>query len=770
LKGASASVNGGIGGTDFDQLGIGTETGSILSNQQQGSLQTTNLPTDIAIEGDGFFIVNDGAGNHYTRDANFLVDGFGNINQASTGFHLQGYGIKQVGNTVTIDNTKVQNLTVPQQVDPADQTNIVDLIGNLQSSTTQPQTQSIGVYDSLGQLHNVVLTFTPSGLDDGNWSVAATAADLTAGSSIMVNGGNTTSSIPGEAGLHFNSLGQLDGTITPLFLTFVAQNTPPVTVPGTVTVVQGPPAPTAAPEPWVIPGTLRHSNAQQSGVVLNLNDPNVGNLTQFASATAVQTQAAPNTSIIPNIQNPQVLVTGNLLNLTPPANTGTSAMGTVNFVAQDSTGETHNFQVGLITNDGLTFTPNIVSVDGFSGVANGNMDVTTAAQQTVQLSAYDSNGVLHQYQLELVPNAGVAGINDNTVWAGFIDKVDDANGIPVAGNLTNTAAVGATTPFTFKKLEPDGVNHQFDVTLTWNGATWDATSVTVDGQTNANVTLASTSTSPLDVNIAANTFKNGVAEDALYDFANVSLSASPTSLSASVINPSTTIDFDPNDSATAAPGSALFRVISGGALTFDVVSNSLPISNQMANGLGVNAAQKIAFDFSQVTNDATTGQTMSTTLAPTADLPASISGANLVFPQTTTSANASSGQHDTITISANAFGNNNSLQTLDVDLSRVTSSANASGLIGPLAGTSGHSAGTLKDFNVDQTGIIHGVYTNGFTQAIGQILLATFENPGGLQREGHNNLQISANSGVVNVGTPGTGKLGTIAEGNIETS
>ena len=35
----------------------------------------------------------DGVASHYTRDSNFIVDGFGNINQASTGFHLQGYGL-----------------------------------------------------------------------------------------------------------------------------------------------------------------------------------------------------------------------------------------------------------------------------------------------------------------------------------------------------------------------------------------------------------------------------------------------------------------------------------------------------------------------------------------------------------------------------------------------------------------------------------------------------------------------------------------------------
>src|SRR5579862_967732 len=205
LQGASAPVNGGLGGTDFSQVGLGTQEGSIISNQQEGSLQTTNLPTDFAIQGDGFFIVNNGESNFYTRNSNFIVDGLGNVNQAATGFHLQGYGIKEVGNTVTLDTTKVVNLTVPQQINPAEQTNLLDIFGNLQSSTTTPQTQSIGVFDSLGQQHQVVLTFNPSGKADGNWTVSATAADLTPGSSIDVGGGNAASSVAGSAALHFNA-------------------------------------------------------------------------------------------------------------------------------------------------------------------------------------------------------------------------------------------------------------------------------------------------------------------------------------------------------------------------------------------------------------------------------------------------------------------------------------------------------------------------------------------------------------------------------------
>ena len=511
LRGASSAVAGGPGGTDANQVGLGVGSGSITTNEQQGSLQTTNLATDFAIQGDGLFIVSDGNATHYTRDGNFIVDGFGNINQASTGFHLQGYGLKQTGNTVAIDTTKIVNLTVPQQINPAQQTSVTDLIGNLQSSATVPQTQSVGVYDSLGQLHNVVLTFTPPASPNADWTVSATSADLAPGAAINVSGGN----VNGTGALHFNQLGQLDGTITPMFLTFTdATNVNPANA--------------APPEPWLIPGTSTLTNAVQAAVQLNLSDPAVGSVTSFSSSTALQTQAVPNTAPLLGTQNNnRDTITGNL-----QSTAAAGAITTLTFTAADSNGYTHNFVIAETATSGQSWTATVASVDG-AAVAAGPPTITITA----------SGG----------------------------------------GAATTTLAAGG--------------------------------SVTAGGL--------------LTVNIGANYFGSLATNN-------------------------------PNDGNTA--------------------------------------------------------------------------------------------------------------QTITLDLTKVTNTAINSGLIPQSTGSAGNSAGSLKDFNVDQTGVIHGVYTNGFTQTIGQILLANFENPAGLLKVGTDDVDVSANSGVVNVGTPGSGRFGTIAEGSIETS
>jgi len=82
----------------------------------------------------------------------------------------------------------------------------------------------------------------------------------------------------------------------------------------------------------------------------------------------------------------------------------------------------------------------------------------------------------------------------------------------------------------------------------------------------------------------------------------------------------------------------------------------------------------------------------------------------------------------------------------------------------------GYTNGTLQGFSIDATGTIIGSFTNGTTQALGQVLLAEFNNPGGLVRAGDNMYQVSSNSGSPVVGYSGEGSNSTIASGALEMS
>jgi flagellar hook protein FlgE len=82
----------------------------------------------------------------------------------------------------------------------------------------------------------------------------------------------------------------------------------------------------------------------------------------------------------------------------------------------------------------------------------------------------------------------------------------------------------------------------------------------------------------------------------------------------------------------------------------------------------------------------------------------------------------------------------------------------------------GYVSGTLQSYSIQPDGTIQGQFTNGETQAIGQIALASFSNNQGLQLAGSNSYQSTLASGAAVIGTAGTGKLGTLTGGAVELS
>jgi flagellar hook protein FlgE len=82
----------------------------------------------------------------------------------------------------------------------------------------------------------------------------------------------------------------------------------------------------------------------------------------------------------------------------------------------------------------------------------------------------------------------------------------------------------------------------------------------------------------------------------------------------------------------------------------------------------------------------------------------------------------------------------------------------------------GYTMGYLDTFKIDQNGMITGVFSNGVDRAIGQMALASFKNPGGLEKAGENTYMVSNNSGLANVGTTQTGGRGKVIAGTLEMS
>ncbi len=215
IKGASAS-QGGRGGTNPQQIGLGVTVGSIDTLHTRGSVESTDVPTDLMINGDGFFMVSDDPSflnRSYTRAGNFKIDATGNLNL--DGYRVLGYRVDEstIGENPTY-NTNLEGLVISKNMKfPAQVTGVkgdstqpsdgrdVTIEGNLNAdlgldadivekdtdgdgdaeyliSKDQLQTnpQYVTVYDELGGEHELKLTFkrridntdltTPSGYED----------------------------------------------------------------------------------------------------------------------------------------------------------------------------------------------------------------------------------------------------------------------------------------------------------------------------------------------------------------------------------------------------------------------------------------------------------------------------------------------------------------------------------------------------------------------------------------------------------------------------
>lgn len=133
VKIATAPTDG-RGGSNPLQIGLGVSVSSTTRIHSQGSVQTTDKNTDVAINGDGFFMVSDDGGltRYLTRSGDFKLDAYGNfVNNA--GFVVQGWNINW--DTQSIDSSRTpQNIFIdPGMHIPAAQSTEVAIKANLNS-------------------------------------------------------------------------------------------------------------------------------------------------------------------------------------------------------------------------------------------------------------------------------------------------------------------------------------------------------------------------------------------------------------------------------------------------------------------------------------------------------------------------------------------------------------------------------------------------------------------------------------------------------------
>lgn len=103
-----------------------------------------------------------------------------------------------------------------------------------------------------------------------------------------------------------------------------------------------------------------------------------------------------------------------------------------------------------------------------------------------------------------------------------------------------------------------------------------------------------------------------------------------------------------------------------------------------------------------------------------------------------------------------------------VDFSKLTQFANESDA--SATNVRGYKQGSLNDFSIDVNGVITGSFTNGQERSVGQLALANFKNPAGLEKTGSNLYKVTPNSGEPMIGMAGTGGRGALNPGALEMS
>ena len=151
----------GTVGKNAMQIGLGSSVGAISTNMSTGASQRTDNALDLMINGDAFFVVNDGSQNYFTKAGSFTTDANGTL-CTSTGLAVMGWLPKEDGSGINVDTVKPLNVMSGDNLytPPAATTNAF-LSGNIDPTDTQLATGrdvTIPIYDNIGNEYTVVLT------------------------------------------------------------------------------------------------------------------------------------------------------------------------------------------------------------------------------------------------------------------------------------------------------------------------------------------------------------------------------------------------------------------------------------------------------------------------------------------------------------------------------------------------------------------------------------------------------------------------------------
>lgn len=764
----ATAPQGELGGKNAMQIGLGTQVNTVTKIFKQGSIETTDKSTDLAIQGDGFFVVSPDGGStyKYTRSGDFTFDANGNFVDTN-GYIIQGWVRDEA--TGKLDSTSpIGNITIPPGLTtPANASTYIAVKANLDSGDTVGNQKSV-IY-ALDSNSGWVDTNGNGTIDVGLTSEKHDENDVGA------NAFNADKKLY-ERGQDFGALFNSDGkafnltTGQGVWISYAQSKSATVTVPS-------PPA-----SPTVV------------DIVLN---------GETITGSTLDTDPATVASIIAGLINAKTSKTGveanitggNQIYLTNSNQTGTEAATKNIKLTKNGTDTTPLVSTDVITAYQYTYTSSPLNTthlydDATARTFSTTEDLREAMQKDARLYV--------NYLGTTVADGADADLNSRNEWA--------TTGAQTL-NKNDGVAVSVSKTGQFEITNPKG-----DAFNTDDGDVIDATPSAVVSQITANtitsepISFPATTILQAGTILSAATMINGALVPAGALGAAITLSEAATiptgsTLIASVGTPmiypvGTNLKTDndhnlylavtnlTNASNNVAANSnfsttinALQGTLTGGTSirsSQSIYAASLASSTDVYDSLGSKHTVRFEYTKTGYTSDGGTEWSVLISVPEPGDInlgnyPKNIVTGTVSFnsdgslatysPRNLTyTANNGSTSNQNIELKFGTLGQFDGISSFDKDSSTTSVSQD------------GYAGGDINGLSVDETGTVIGSFTNGRSFALAQVAMSIFTNNQGLESDGGNCFIQTSNSGDPIIGQAATGGKGTIQASSLEMS
>jgi flagellar hook protein FlgE len=699
------------GGTNPRQVGLGTKVAEIKPDFTQGTVEISANPLDLAIQGDGFFIVEGNQGEQfYTRNGQFNTNAENQL-VSITGNRLLGFGIDD---NFQIDSTALQPITIPVGAAAVAQaTENVYLEGSLDPDGV--------IGDTPGIMESAVLSDgsleVPSnlgagdimGVDPPNVSATTPTGAVTGGSVgpgiyrykvVMVDNTGNEGGISTEIGplslvgpndtIDLSNIPTADGT------TFVDRNIYRTDATGTGDYQY------VGNLGDAVTTSFQDTLADASlGATLNDDFLTRGNysyyVTYFNTSSGLESRPTARVGPVPVTLDDRRV---RLQNLPQPASTDFNA---VRIYRNLSTDPNSYYRVAELTggetsyiddaaDSAIEIPGNEISLDGPSiSFGLGLLDLVRRDGATYEnvfeagtLSMQGVKGGRTLAEKQLVIDAGTT-VQDYLTFveeATGIQRVSPDSNYPIPGNPGGTITADSRLQLVSNMGTGNALDDPAELSITTAAGVREAVSL------------------PFTVSQEANG-ESAVADFVVYDSLGIPLRVRTTAVLESRDGNSTTFRWFA-DSPNNDPTSGVETAVGTGVMTFDGEGNILSVSES------------------------------------------------------------------TVAIDRRNIPSNSPLQ-FEIDFSQISGLKTDASLIAATR-QDGFPAGTLSSFAVTENGTVRGTFSNGAVRDLGQVRMVRFANNGGLEQKGQNLFATGENSGLPIEGNPGGHGIGSITAGAVELS